>query len=174
MPSADYQHLSDEDVAAVVAYVRSVPAVDRVLPKTSIAFIGRALVVTNQLPAPAALTVPTNRPHVATLKSENSVAYGAYIANIGGCTACHGATLSGGKMPGGAPDDPPAANLTPTGIGHYTDAQVEQMLRTGNRPDGTQLKNAMPWRFIAGMSDDELGSVIKYLRSVPPREFGAR
>lgn len=174
MPSSDYQHLSDEDVAAVVAYVKSVPAVDRVLPKTELAMVGRALVVSNQLPPMAATSVPPNRPHVTTIKSEKSVEYGAYIASIGGCAACHGATLAGGKIPGSAPEDPPAANLTPKGIGHYTDAQLETLLRTGKRPDGTHLKDAMPWRFIAGMSDDEMGSVIKYLRSIPPKEFGSR
>lgn len=174
MPSVEYQHLTDEDVDAVVAYVRSVPAVDRVLSKTALRMVGRALVVTKQLPALSADVVPLNRPHAATIKSENSAAYGSYIVSIGGCLACHGSTLSGGKMPGSAPDDPPAANLTPTGLGHYTDAQLEQILRTGQRPDGTRLKDAMPWKYIAGMSTDEMGAVIKYLRSVPPREFGTR
>lgn len=174
MPSSDYQYLTDEDVASIVAYIRSIPAVDRVLPTTELRMVGRALVATNQLPPMAAVSVPANRPHAPTIKAEPTAAYGEYLANIGGCTACHGATLAGGKMPGSQPTDPPAANLTPKGIGHYTDAQLVTMLRTGKRPDGTQLKDAMPWKFVAGMSDDELGAVIKYLRTVPPRDFGAR
>lgn len=172
MPSSDYQHLSDEDVGAVVAYLRSLPSVDRELPATELRMVGRALVVGKQLPPLAAEAVPANRTHAATITVENSAKYGEYVANIAGCTGCHGAALSGGKVPGSPPEDPPAANLTPKGIGHYTDAQLFTMLRTGKRPDGTVLKDAMPWKLIAGMSDDELNSVIKYLRSVPSKEFG--
>lgn len=174
MPSDDYQVLSDEDVAAIVAYVRSMPPVDRELPATELHPVGKALSAMGQLPIFMAEIVATDRKHPATVVRDTSVAYGNYLANAGGCTGCHGPTLSGGKIPGTPPDWPPAANLTPTGISKYTDADLTTILRTGKRPDGTQVNDVMPWRYTAKLTDDELMTTIKYLRTVPSKDFGHR
>lgn len=174
MPSDNFQVLSDEDVAAVIAYVRSMPAVDRELPITELHPVGKVLSAAGQLPIFVAELVPLDRKHDATVVRDTSVAYGSYLANAGGCTGCHGSTLSGGKIPGTPPEWPPAANLTPTGVGKYTDAALATILRTGKRPDGSQVNDVMPWRFTAKMTDDEIMTTIKYLRTVPAKEFGHR
>ena len=174
MPSEEYQVLSDEDVAAVIAFVRSKPPVDNELPKSTLGPVGRALSVAGQLPIYVAEAVPLDRPHAATVTRDTSLAYGTYLANAGGCTGCHGPGLSGGKIPGTPPEWPPASNITPKGIGHFTDAQVTQILRTGTRPDGSHVNDVMPWRYSAKLTDDEIATTIKYLRSVPAKEFGGR
>lgn len=174
MPSDDYQYFTDDDVAAVIAYVRSMPAVDRVLPKSELHVVGRALSATGKLPIFMAENIDHNRTHAKSIVVDTSLAYGAYLGNIGGCTGCHGPGLSGGKIPGGPPEWPAAANLTPTGISKYTDAQIETILRTGKRPDGTTVNEVMPWKFTTHMTNDELIANIKFLRSVPAKPFGGR
>ena len=174
MPSDDYQYFTDADVGAVVAYLRSVPAVTRDLGVSKLRPVGRTLVATNLLPAYSAARVDHTRPSVPTMTEDSSLAYGEYLANVGGCTGCHGPNLSGGPIPGMPPEAPPASNLTPTGIAKYSDAQVEAILRTGKRPDGSELKKEMPWRFTAMMTPLEMQATLRYLRSVPAKEFGAR
>ena len=174
MPSNDYQDFSDEDVAAVVAYVRSMPPVNRTLPTTSLLPVGRALGAAGQLPIFVAEMIKPDRPHAATVTPDTTVEYGSYLSHVGGCTGCHNESLSGGKIPGTPPEFPPAANLTPTGIKHYSDAQLEQILRTGLRPGGSKLSDEMPWRFTAKLTPEEMRATIKYLRSVPAKEFGVR
>jgi hypothetical protein len=81
--------------------------------------------------------------------------------------------LSGGPTLG-PPGTPPASNLTPTGIGHYTKQDFARALREGKRPDGTEISTFMPWRVFAGMTDDEVTALWNYLQTVPPMEFGNR
>lgn len=174
MPSDDYQYFSDADVGAIVAYLRSVPSVDRDLGTSMLRPVGRALVATNQLPAYPAARIDHSRTPPASMQEDSTLAYGEYLANVGGCTGCHGAGLSGGPIPGMPPQAPPAANITPTGIGQFSDAQVEAMLRTGKRPDGSAIKQTMPWRYTAMMTPVEMRATIMYLRSVPGKAFGNR
>ena len=174
MPSKAYQHLTDDDVSAIVGYVRTLPPIDRTLAKTELRFVGRTLMATNQLPILPAASIPLDRPHARTIRRDTTAAYGRYLASIAGCADCHGENLAGGMIPGMPPGTPPAANITPKGIGHYSDAELEKIMRTGTRPGGSQLNNEMPWRFIAGISQDEMAALIKYLRTVPSAEFGAR
>ena len=174
MPSEDWQYLADDDAAAIIAYVRSMPPVTRELPAFKLRAVGRALVGTGILPIIAADGIDHGRQHPRTLPADTSVSYGQYLANIGGCTGCHGPGLSGGKVPGTPPEFKPAANITPTGIGHYTDEQFETILRTGKRPDGTAVDNFMPWRATTFMTPVEMRATIKYIRSVKPKEYGGR
>lgn len=174
MPSDAYQSLTDEDVAAIIAYIRAQPPVDRTFAKPVVGPVAGALVATGQLPIFLAAIVPADRPHVASVTPAVSVEYGEYLSNVGGCTSCHGSGLGGGRKTGEPPEFAPPSNLTPKGIGHYTDAQLESVLRTGKRPDGTELKYPMPWQYTARMTADEMTATIMYLRSVPPKEFGTR
>ncbi len=174
MPSDDYQYLTDEDVGAIVAYLRTVPAVTRDPGPTRLRLVGRTLVATNLVPLYAAERTSRTYRAPARLEPDTSLTYGAYLANTGGCTGCHGPGLGGGPIPGMPPEAAPAANLTPTGIGHLSDAQLERILRSGERPDGSTLKPDMPWRYTALMSDLEMRATIKYLRSVPAKAYGTR
>lgn len=174
MPSEDWQYLADDDAAAIIAYIRSVPDVQRDLPPFELRPLGRALVGAGMLPMVTADLIDHNRVHPKSMPPDTSLEYGKYLANIGGCTGCHGPGLSGGRVPGTPPDLPTAANITPSGIGHYSDAELEAILRTGMRPSRVKVDEFMPWRATAKMDSIEMRATIKYLRSVPPREFGNR
>lgn len=172
MPAESYQYLADDDLAAIVAYIRAQPPVAGVGDKSRLGPVGRALAATHQAPVFVAKIVDQNRAHPATVIRGATAEYGQYLSAIGGCSACHGPSLSGAKVPG-PPDAPMSSNITPKGIGHYTDAQLETVMRTGMRPDGTKVKEEMPWRYIALMTDEEMSATIKYLRALPSKEYGA-
>jgi len=174
MPSDAYQDLSDSDVAAIVAYMRAQPPVNRTFSKPVLGPVAKALTTFGQLPVFVAASVAPDRPHVATVTPGATVAYGKYLADVGGCTTCHGPGLGGGNRAAEPADWPQSSNLTPKGIGHYTDAQLEIALRTGKRPDGSLLKDQMPWKYTAKLTPEEMTATILYLRSVPPKEFGTR
>ena len=78
--------------------------------------------------------------------------YGAYVAAVG-CKGCHGQTLAGGPIEGGAPDWPPAADLTRTGpTATWTEADFTQLLHTGKRPDGSPVNVVMPIRLTKNLT----------------------
>jgi cytochrome c553 len=100
------------------------------------------------------------------------VEYGRYVAN--GCIGCHGTNFSGGKIPVGPPDWPPAANLTPHADGRltkWTDADFIQTLRTARRPDGSELNPVMP-RLFGQMDDVELKAIWAFLQTLPAAATG--
>lgn len=173
MPSHDYQHLSDEDLGALVAYLRSLPPVDRERVPTRVGPVARALYAAGQMPLFPADLITHGLAPVPAVPIDSTVAYGKYIGDVG-CAGCHGAGYGGGKIPGTPPDFPPTANLTPTGIGHYTFEQFASVLRTGTRPDGTQLHPMMPIAATKLMTDVEMAAVWKYLQTLPPKPFGTR
>jgi len=103
-----------------------------------------------------------------------TVEYGHYIAAIAGCKGCHGPGLSGGPIPGGPPEWKPAANITPTGIGHYKETDFFLALREGKRPGGAPIDSLMPFRYTKDMTDDEIRALYMYLKTVPPKPYGGR
>jgi len=109
---------------------------------------------------------------VPTMPAEGETEeYGRYLVTTGGCMACHGKNLSGGKIAGG-PEDPPATNLTPTGIGEWSEADFFRAFREGKRPDGTDIKPFMPWQTLRQMTDSELRAIYLYLKTIPARPYG--
>jgi cytochrome c553 len=173
MPSSVFYHLSDADLAALIAYVRSVPPASHPLKPTRYGPIGRMLLAAGKMPILQAALIDTAAPRPAPPPAV-SAEYGAYLASVGGCHECHGPGLSGGPIPGGDPNAPPAANLTPEGIGRWTAADFQRALREGKRPDGTSLKPFMPWRIARNMTDDEIAALWAYLQTVPAKPYGGR
>lgn len=173
MPSNEYQFISDEDLGAIVAYIRSVPAVDRERPATKVGPVFRVLYAAGQLPLfPAEFITHADQP-VPAVPVDSTVEYGKYIGDVG-CTGCHGAGYGGGKIPGTPPEFPAAANITPTGIGHYSFTDFDNILRTGVRPDGSKLHDFMPVKATKLMTDVEMRAIWKYLQTVPAKPFGTR
>ncbi len=173
MPSNEFNHFSDEDLAAIIAYVRAQPPVDNELPKSKVGLLPRLLYVTNKLDlVPAELI--DHAKHPPTIPAGVTREYGEYMAQTGGCFGCHGPGLSGGPIPGAPPSFPKATNITPTGIGKWTEAQFIQAMRSGVRPDGTAINPFMPWNAVGQLSDDELRALWLYLTSVPSRASGTR
>jgi mono/diheme cytochrome c family protein len=175
MPADDYTHLTDADLGAMIAYIRSVPAVDTDHAPTALGPVGRALLVSGQLPimvAPRIDFASAGSPPVAMGPTHE---YGAYLINVAGCAGCHGQGLSGGLIPGGPPGFPEAANLTPSGeVGTWTEEDFINTIRTGVNPAGRELAPEMPWMTYRNMTDEELQALWAYIASVPAKEAGTR
>jgi mono/diheme cytochrome c family protein len=171
MPSWDYVAMTDDDAASVIAYIRSLPPVDRATPRVKLGPVGRFLVATHKVPFDASRIADEGVPPASPVPAGTNVAYGAYLVRIGGCMGCHGAHLSGGHL-AGPPDVPPASNLTPTGIGPWSSADFIRTLTKGRDPAGHNLNEFMPWRTISTMTDDELEAIYNYLKLIPARPTG--
>jgi mono/diheme cytochrome c family protein len=171
MPSWAYAAMTDDDAASVVAYIRSMPPVDRTTPRVRLGPIGHVLNATHKLTFDATRIADEGPPQLPPAAPMNLPAYGRYLVRIGGCTSCHGVHLSGGHLLG-SPSDPPASNLTPTGIGNWSSANFIITLTKGVDPSHHKLDEFMPWRTIRTMTDDELGAIYEYLKTVPPRADG--
>ena len=171
MPSEVFHVIADDEMAPMIAYLKQLPPVDRDVAPTHLRIIGRMVLGAGQLKTAAALAPRT--PHVASVDTTPGVEYGRYLVAKGGCAACHGESFSGGPAPD--PNAPPASNLTPTGIGHYAEADFIQALHTGQRPHGGgAINEAMPWKYYGTMSDGALRSIWLYLKTLPPKQFAER
>jgi mono/diheme cytochrome c family protein len=174
MPADDYTHFGDADLGAIIGYVRSLPAIDSSLPPNELRPLGRVLFATGQLPLHPADRIDHNAPRSPAPQPGPTPEYGKYLADNAGCPSCHGPGLSGGKIPQAPPDMVPARNITPAGIGGWSEADFFKALRTGTRPDGSVINPFMPWPYYAQMTDDELRALWRFLQAVPPRETGTR
>jgi len=170
MPSEVFSHFSDRDLASMIAYLQSVPPVDREVPATRFGWLGRALLATGRLNI---LVAPKTRRGVAAaaLTESANADYGRYLADVSGCHGCHGYGLSGGRV-AGPPNLPIAANLTPAGLSAWSEPDFVRAMREGVRPDGRRLDSFMPFSTYSRMKDDELHALWMYLRSVPARPTG--
>jgi len=169
MPFGLYRGISDRDLAAVVAYLRTVKPVRNAVPKS-----------TYRIPLPARYGPPVGS--VPDVPRTDKLAYGRYLAGpLGHCIECHstpGANgvpdvdnqLGGGGMTFNGPwGKSVAPNITPTGLAKYSDAQLKKVITTGVRPDGTRLLPPMGTSYYAHMRDADLDVLIAWLRTLPPR-----
>lgn len=171
MHSDAYQNLGAEDLAAIIAYVKSVPAVDNELPATRSAPLGRILVAlglfdTESMPLIPAEVIDHAAPFRETPPPGVDAEYGGYLVSIALCTMCHGGDLTGGPpIEEGAP---PAPNLIVYGAPNgWSEEQFLSTIRSGVTPDGRTLDGeAMPWEVYARMTDDELRAIRAYLLSL--------
>jgi mono/diheme cytochrome c family protein len=174
MPSEDYNRMTDTDLAALVAYVRSLAPVDAPGATVRLSSFLTALYGAGVIPD-AAERIDHRMPPATPVPVAVSVEHGAYVGNM--CQGCHGPALAGGPIPGAPPEWPPAANLTPgTGgvMGRYDSAEkFMQMMRTGKRPDGSAVDKAMPFASLANMNETDLRALHAYLVKLPARRTGA-
>jgi mono/diheme cytochrome c family protein len=170
MPSGDFYHLSEEDLGAMIAYLQTVPPVDRTPRPRSFTPVAKVMY---GLGAFGNLLYAETIPHDVrpTAAAEGATPeYGEYLVNVIGCRQCHGETLSGGQGP--EPGMPPGPNLTSGGeLYAWSEADFISVLRTGRTPSGRQLNpEFMPWESLAKMTDVELGALWAYLASLPAME----
>ena len=169
MPIELYNKLADDDVRAIVAYLRTLKPISNKVEKSSY-----------KIP----LGAPPHAHDVKAPPKSDKVAYGGYLAGpLGHCVECH--TPQAGPRrdyenrlgAGGFPFDVPglgqfvSANITPdkaTGIGNWTDPQIKDAITKGVRPDGTKLIDLMPFAAYAKMTADDLDSIVAYLHSIKP------
>lgn len=173
MPSEEYSHLSDEDLGAVIAFLKTVPAVNRDRVPVELGPVSRVLLTVGKMKLAAEqldhanLRPPSVAPGV-------TVDYGRYLA--AGCTGCHGPNYSGGKIEIGPPSWPEAANLTTQAearLAKWSEAEFVQTMRTAKRPDGTELDPVMP-RAFGLMDDTELRALYLFFKTLPPVSKGTR
>jgi mono/diheme cytochrome c family protein len=172
MPYQNFRHMSDEDLASVIVYLRTLPAVRHVLPKTDIIFPVKYLMQS----APEPVTGPVSS-DIAT--SADPVKRGEYLVNLADCAFCHtphvrGEPVADMDFAGGMPFTGPwgtvaAANLTPddSGIKYYDEPLFVQALRTGY-VRARELKPIMPYGEYGQMTDDDLKAIFAYLRTLKP------
>ncbi len=169
MPFSLYRELSDTDAQAIVAYLRSVPAISNEVAASEYPF-----------PLPPAWGPPVGT--VPDVDRSDPVVYGAYLAGPAGhCIECHSP-----PGPNGAPDHvnmrgaggfefhgpwgvSTSSNITPTGLADWTDAEIKTAITTGVRPDGSRLKPPMGVYYYANISDEDLDALVAYLRALPPK-----
>ncbi|WP_428423212.1 c-type cytochrome [Methylibium sp.] len=175
MPSEDYNRLTDDDVAALMAYLQQLPPAAGEPALVRMPILVKLLYAAGVI-QDAAEKIDHLRAPSQPVPEDVSVAHGSYVANM--CLGCHGSQLSGGKIPGAPPDWPAAANLTPgdgSALTRYADApQFALMMRSGRRPDGSAVSPVMPFASLARMNDTDLAALYLYLKTVPPRPAGGR
>ncbi len=155
-----FSHLSDDDVADMIAYIKSVPPVDKEYPPTRLGPMGWLFLfqVPDIIPAQVIdHTAPRKEPLPGV-----TAEYGEYLTQY--CHLCHGPDLAGGTEGPGA-----GVNLTPGGeLGTWTEADFMNALRTGVTPTGRTLDpEMMPWKEVGQMTDDEIKAIWLYLQSLP-------
>ena len=172
MPSEEFSHLTEEDLGDVIAFVKSVPPVNRASTPVRLGPVARGLVVAGKFPL-SVDKIDHSAAHAVAITPAASVEYGHYLSVS--CIGCHNPNFSGGKIAVGPPDWPPAANLTTdehSEFKSWTEADFINALRTHKKPNGQQLDKVMPVVF-GEMSDTELKALFAYLRSLPPKSTGA-
>ena len=152
--------LGDEDIQALIAYIRSRPAAGRATanPPDRLNLLGVIMLGVGML--------PTGKPVLAgAIKAPPrgaTVPYGEYIVSYQDCRECHGARLNGGVKGQMGPIGPDL-NL----VKEWRREEFIATMRTGTNPYGRPLSPQMPWRSIGRMDDEELGAVYEYLTQLP-------
>lgn len=173
MPSTEFAHLSENDMGDLIAFLKSVPPVDRESVPVKVGPVARALLLAGKIKIAATEIDHANlKPDVVT--PGITVEYGRYVSVA--CIGCHSSNFSGGKIDIGPPDWPPAANLTPHSSGHlskWAEKDFVAVIRTGTRPDGTSTNLVMP-RGFGQMNDVELKAIWAFLQTLAPLPTGTR
>ena len=169
MPYMNFRQMSDEDLASVIVYVRSLQPVRNSLPKSNLPDVVKA-----SLPPHEPLTASVSGPDMS-----NPVERGKYLVTLGNCMMCHtpmkdGQSVTALAFGGGLRFDGPwgqvtSANITrdPSGISYYDEAQFIRTLRTG-QVGARKLNSIMPWGYFRNMTDEDLKAIFAYLRTVAP------
>ena len=170
MPYMNFRQMSDEDLASVVVYLRSINPVRNVVPKTV-------------LPEPIKGMLPPHQPITSSVPGpdmSNQVERGKYLVTLGNCMMCHtpmnkqGQSLkqlafAGGLRFKGPWGEVSSANISPdpSGISYYDEALFVKTLRTG-QVGARKLSSIMPWGYFRNMTDEDLKAIFAYLRTVTP------
>jgi mono/diheme cytochrome c family protein len=170
MPSRVFYYLGDQDLGALIAYLKSLPPVDNELPAKSIGPLGRLALVLRQFPQPEVAVIDHDGPRPLVPEPGVSVEYGQYVARS--CTLCHGVRLNGGYIR--SPDGKLllAPNLTLGGaLAFWSEDEFITTLRTGVTPGGSRFR-VMPWQYLGRMADEEMRAVWLFLKSLSALEQG--
>lgn len=167
MPYEFHRFMSDEDLASIIVYLRSIPPIRNTLP---------AFRSTRKVASPFAIPIlkPISRPDGSTSEKR-----GAYLVQLGACQWCHtlrdesrqplpGLAFAGGDLIVNVHETASSANITPdpSGISYYDEGQFLRTMRTGH-VGARRISSNMPWWYFGHMTDDDLRAIFGYLRTVP-------
>jgi len=160
MSYVNASRLSDDDIEAVIAYLRSIPAAGTPTPDPPdhMNMLGLAMLGAGMLPSGK----PIITERLSGPLKGPTPEFGAYILAYQDCRECHGRNLTGG-VPGQLAPLGPDLNL----VKDWTPAGFTAAMRTGIDPNGHQISEQMPWRSVGTMDDDELTAIYQYLTRLP-------
>jgi len=171
MPYVQYRSMSDEDVASIIVFLRTLKPLKRSLPPTAVPFPVNRFI--QAVPQP--LSAPVPEPDRG-----NRVAYGDYLTRLGACRDCHTPSdarnqpidaleFGGGFVLTGPYGQVAARNLTPapSGIPYYDADLFIEVMRTG-MVKARKIHDAMPWQSLGRQTDDDLRAIFAFLQSVAP------
>ncbi len=177
MPSDSFRNMSDDDVQALVAYLRSQPATGGPTPTNQFNLLGALFLNLSDFRRAQQPVGSVTAPQPGTPE------YGKYMVDIIGCQGCHGNQLQG-RVDNGQPGPPPGPNLTKI-VPQWTEEQFMTFFNTGQLPGGGTVPTLtlpsgfteplMPWPMVRAVTtDDELKAIYAYLHSLPPVEGPAK
>lgn len=177
MPYLSYSKMDVEDAKAIIYYLRSIAPIPNDVPISEPSFPFSLIMKT--IPTPAS---PSKRPNPS-----DSLAYGKYMTTIAACADCHTPmdkgeyiehlTFAGGMefmLPNGQMIK--SANITPDtefGIGAFEKSDFIEMFKYYDGNDSLDVEpgdpnTIMPWKMYAGMTEQDLGAIYTYLRTLTP------
>lgn len=177
MPYSIYRELSKEDAYAIVAYLRSLPPIVNEVGEGKLEF--PVYLIFRTIPEPAQLGDGPN--------PADTLAYGKYLATVGGCHFCHTQAIKGEPVPGmdfaggfefTFPDGRMirSANITPdndTGLGAWVKDDFISRFKEYEQPEMRAIEiseaddqTVMPWTMYAGMTEADLSAIYAYLQTV--------
>ncbi len=171
MPTGFYEILTEKDLDAIVAYLRTVTPVKNATPAPvyKMAF---------QRSIPPGAEKP-----MAEADMANPVKRGFYLATAAHCMECHTPMEKGAhdfkRIGAGGMEFPGpwgksvARNITShkeKGLGAWSDAEIKAAITQGIHRDGSKLKPPMGYPFYARMTPQDIDAIIAWLRTVPPVE----
>jgi mono/diheme cytochrome c family protein len=171
MPSAFYKVFTARDIDAVVAYLRSVPAVaNRIEPPVYKA-------------AASAMPPPGADKAMSEAELADPVRRGFYLVTIGHCMECHTPLRDGrhdfSRLGNGGQTFPgpwgksESRNITShkdKGLGAWSDDDIKRAITQGLSRDGSRLKPPMAFNLYARLTPSDLSAIVAYLRTVPAQE----
>jgi hypothetical protein len=173
MPSHEINWLNDQELTAVISYIRTVPPVQKANGPFEIGLLGKILDRLDMVTIDVARRIDHAKVELGPGPTPDAK-YGAFIARQ--CTGCHGNTLSGGPIPGAPPDLPIPVNLTTdaTGLKGWAFDDFKRVMQTGVNKSGKKLDPMMPVESYSKLDDTELHALWDYLSTLPARPFGGR
>lgn len=173
MPSHHINWLPDDDVRALISYVRSMPASDKANGPIEVGLMLKVMDRMDMMEGDVARRIDHDQIVLAG-PPEPTAKYGKFLMRQ--CTGCHGNTLSGGKLPGTPPSIPIPKNITPdaSGLKDWTYADFKKALETGIAKNGKPIDKFMPVEGLGKMNEIEKQALWAALQAVAPRPFGER
>jgi hypothetical protein len=177
MPYSHFKYLTIEDAKSIIAYIRTIDSIESSYAKSEFTFPFSLILK----------TIPSEATPIKSVNPNNKLEYGKYLVTIAGCESCHTPTESGNSIKGmdfaGGFQIPmetggvcTSANITPdleTGIGSWSKTQFIQRFKFYENNDSIKVNHGdynseMPWRVYSRMTEEDLGSIYDFLRTVKP------